>query len=183
MGLIPLILGGVRLFGFDLNVVPTDSEDMSPNQALQVFFGLLDVVLVNEVDFCGPQSVSQPGLIQQPKHVGFFTDHSQSVDVFRPYMVRTFEMGSDSFNPMPIIEQLQQKRRKKLRRRRRNGGLSMGYYFTNFQMGNGFPLPELRKWPVQEGLDIEAPLGGRRRIINNMETPNLLAEVDGAQPR
>lgn len=37
---------GVRLFGFDLNVVPTDSEDMSLNQALQVFFGPFDVVLV-----------------------------------------------------------------------------------------------------------------------------------------
>lgn len=46
--------GRVRLFGLDLNVVPTNSEDMSPNQALQVFFGLLDVVLVNEVDLCGP---------------------------------------------------------------------------------------------------------------------------------
>lgn len=50
-------------------------------------------------------------------------------------------------------------------------------------MGNDFPLPELRKRPVQEGLDIDALLGGRRRIMNNMETSNLSAEVDGAQPR
>lgn len=62
--------GMVRSFGFYSNVVPTDGEHMSPNQALQVFFRPLDVVLVNEVDLCGPRSVSQSGLIKQPKHVG-----------------------------------------------------------------------------------------------------------------
>lgn len=58
----------------------------------------------------------------------------------------------------------------------------MGYSLSNSQMGKGLPLSELRKRHVQEGLDIEAPLGGRRRIMNNMETSNLSAEVDRAQP-
>lgn len=93
-----------------------------------------------------------------------------------------FEMGSDPFNLMPIIEQLQAKRRKKTKRARRIGGPSLCSSHSSSRVTTDLTLPELGKRFDREEEDVLAPSGSRRKIMVTMDDLSLSTEVDGVQP-
>lgn len=110
-------------------------------------------------------------------------NHNHLADASGFSRAGTFELGSDPFNLMPIIKQLQHKGRKKLRRHRINGGFLMGSSLSIPQDKLKSPLSELGKRLQREGQEFEAPPKGRRKLMDKVESIILSAEVDEDQPR
>lgn len=141
---------GLRLFGFDLNVPNVDNDVVSRSTCLMLTDGPDEASKGDEVRGSGHVVSSNIDRHQVSFRLGLPPHSRQFEEGSSVVGYGKFEMGSDPFNLMPIIEQLQAKRRRKSKRVRRVGGTAQRGTPSSAQVSTSTRLPTLGKCAERE---------------------------------